>query len=326
MRSTFTDRDTPNLRWPILCCLLAVVVLSLTTPAELRLRSAVRDLARPGFAVRRWIDETSSRLNLRQWPWTPSPGLPTEALAARHTAASSADYEMTLELRRLRGELAIARHQFAQLERSMGPLTDVTATASTRVQRIAGRLLLPADDTTAPGGLVLAGGATAGIAAHQPVIEAVGGTFTAGSAHGVSSGAEVLAGAAVIGRTDQVGAWTSTVVPLTDTRFRAHVFIVRNTPNGPVFGEEGVLQGNGHGGCVVKYLPSTAAVAVGDHVYSHDRTGRLPQPLYYGQIERAVLNNAAPHWEVTVQPAADLTTTTVQVLVAPEVRVADAGT
>jgi hypothetical protein len=94
-------------------------------------------------------------------------------------------------------------------------------------------------------------------------------------------------------------------VPVTSPEFRAHVRIVHMTAEGPIFGDEGMIEGDGRGGCTVRYVPSTAAVAVGDHVYSHDVTGRVPQPLYYGQIERAVLRDGAPHWDIGVRPAAE---------------------
>lgn len=140
--------------------------------------------------------------------------------------------------------------------------------------------------------------ATGQLAVEPPIL-------TAGAETGTPGGAVVLAGAAVVGRIDEVGVWTSTLLPVTHPEFRAHVWIVRASADGPESGEQGILEGDGHGGCVVRYVPSTAAVAVGDHVYSYDPTGRMPQPLYYGRIDHAELPEGAPHWEIRVRPAAE---------------------
>ena len=70
-----------------------------------------------------------------------------------------------------------------------------------------------------------------------------------------------LAGAAVVGRTAEVGAWTSTLLPVTHRDFRAHVALIRETESGPVEGEEGILEGDGRGRCRMRYVPSTATVA-----------------------------------------------------------------
>jgi hypothetical protein len=209
-----------------------------------------------------------------------------------------------LELRRLRAEVADLKRSFAAFDASLGPITagDAASDPTAGVERIAARML-DAPSGTEPGGLIVAAGAVSGVTAARPVVAPV--AVSAGTRDGVPAGATVLAGAAVLGRTDEVGALTSTVLPVTSPAFRSHVWIVRVTDRGPAFGEEGVLEGDGRGGCVVKYVASTEAVAVGDHVYSHDPTGRIPQPLYYGRIDRAELRDGAPHWDIHLRPAAD---------------------
>lgn len=292
--------DRPSLRGPIACCLLAVAALSLGPKGEAAVRAAVRDVAKPGFLLAGGLESALGRIDPGRWPWTAG-GRPAE-VPVTHLAATEAVQEV--ELRRLRAELAILRHQLASIEASLGPIGRSEADSRSLVERIPARVLNTADASVGPGGLIVSSGAAAGVEPGQPAVSAV--VLAAGEAAGVSGDAAVLAGAVVVGRTDEVGEWASTVVPVTAPEFRAHVRLVRESADGPVLGEEGLLEGDGRGGCVVKYVPSTAAVTIGDHVYSHDPSGRIPQPLYFGRIESASLRDGAPHWEMRVRPAADL--------------------
>jgi cell shape-determining protein MreC len=293
--------DSPSLRGPVACCLLAVVALSLGPSAESAVRSAVRDAVRPGYLLANRLSAATDRFDIRRWPWTTS--LPREHDAVGQ-ATEPLDTADVLELRRLRAELADAKRALAAFDASLGPVrAGGSAGATHGVERIAARVL-DAQPGTAAGGLILAAGTAHGAAPGRPVVAPL--TLAAGEGDGVRAGATVLAGAAVLGRTDEVGAITATVLPVTAPEFRAHVWIVRAAEGGPTFGDDGVLEGDGRGGCVVKYVPSTAAVAVGDHVYSRDPTGRLPQPLYYGRVDRVQLRDGAPHWDIHVHPAGDV--------------------
>ncbi len=172
------------------------------------------------------------------------------------------------------------------------------------VKLIPTRVLLPESRFSQAGGIVLSAGATAGIDANRVAVEQV--VLNAGGGEGIPRCATVLAGATVVGKTAEIGVWTSTLLPVYDRQFRAHVRLVRQGTAGTVMGEQGVLEGDGNSGCLVKYVPSTAAVEIGDYVYSFDPTGRIPQPLYYGQVDRAELRPEAPHWAIHVRPAVDL--------------------
>jgi len=292
--------DPPSLRGPIVCCLLAVVALSLGPSGEAAVRAAVRDAARPGYRVAGVLRSCSARLDFDRWPWSerPDPAAVPSDLPANGIAQA--------ELRRLRAELATARRDLTAFDASLGPIARVAASsaASPSVERVVARILNASDPAVGPAGMVVDAGSKEGVESGQPAVGAV--TLAAGASAGVPGDALVLTGAAVVGKTDEVGAWTSTIVPVSDVAFRAHVRIVRETADGPAFGEEGLLEGDGRDGCVVKYVPSTAAVAAGDHVYSHDPSGRIPQPLYFGRIESASLREGAPHWEIRVRPAADI--------------------
>lgn len=307
--------DGPSLRGPILCCMLAVVALSLGPTGEAAVRSAIRDVARPGFLLAREITSCRSTLDLRRWPWSGGTPLPPAVRQDNQPGKAASE----VELRRLRAELAAARHDLGAFDASLGPVGRVQPSAGGRpaVERIEAQVLDASDAAVGPGGLIVGAGRMNGVEAGRPAIAV---SLDAGERAGVTADAAVLAGAAVLGRTDEVGTWTSTVVPVTAPEFRAHVRIVRETADGPVLGDEGVLEGDGRGGCVVKYIASTTAVSVGDHVYSHDPSGQIPQPLYFGRIETASLGDGAPHWEIRVRPAADFRTTAVVYVLCPKPR------
>jgi cell shape-determining protein MreC len=305
--------DGISLRGPIAGCVLAVVALSLGTSAESALRSLVRDIARPGYVLGTVVSRHLAGCDLQRWPWTAGDTTVRKQAPSDETVDRLA--KANRERRALRAELAAARRELVAYERSLGPERR-SSTSSDGVQRIPARVLRAADDTdgqTVAGGVLLGSGSENGIAPDQISVEPI--VLTAGTATATPEGAIVIAGAAVVGRTDEVGRWTSTLLPVTDAGFRAHVRLVRETESGPVAGDEGILEGDGRRGCLVRYVPSTSSVAVGDHVYSFDPTGRLSQPLYYGCVVAAELRDGAPHWTITVEPAADVASfTTIHVL------------
>ncbi|MGD9855791.1 MAG: rod shape-determining protein MreC [Planctomycetaceae bacterium] len=132
-----------------------------------------------------------------------------------------------------------------------------------------------------------------------------------GNDSGVRVDQPVFAGRCVVGKVGQVGRWTSTVVPVTDAAFRGRAQLVRTALQGLVLGAEGVLAGDGKGSCRLMHIPATEPVAVGDEVYTNHRLVDLPLPMYYGRVVTARLVEGAPHWEITVEPAATIETSRV---------------
>ncbi len=132
-----------------------------------------------------------------------------------------------------------------------------------------------------------------------------------GDDSGLHADEAVFAGRCVVGKVGQVGRWTSTVIPVTDVAFRGRGQLVRSAPQGLVLGPEGVISGNGERGCLLKHIPSTEPVAVGDEVYTSLRLTGLPVPMYYGKVVKATLPEGAPHWEIVVEPAETIEATRV---------------
>jgi cell shape-determining protein MreC len=269
--------------------------MSLGPGGESRVRSVIRDASLPGLLAGEQLRQWKSSLDLRRWPWTRDTA--GEACLLADAPRDDADL---IELQRLRYQLAEERAKLASLQTSLGPLAP---SPQGSIKRISARLLFPERSSCRAGGLIAAAGNAAGIESNAIAVEPV---IVSDGQNALPRRSTVLAGAAVVGKTEDVGAWTSTIVAINDLGFRAHVRLVRQHDSGTVMGEQGVLEGDGRDGCVVKYVPSTAAVEVGDHVYSCDPTGRIPQPLYYGQIVRAELRPGAPHWEIHVRPAVNL--------------------
>ena len=109
-----------------------------------------------------------------------------------------------------------------------------------------------------------------------------------------------------MGRISRVGRWTSTLQPLTDTRFRGLARLARPGDDRPVFSTRGMLEGTGDGFCRLTLVPATAAVAIGDVVYTDGRDQPDAWPMVYGTVVRAELPEDAPHWDIRIRPAINL--------------------
>ncbi len=136
-----------------------------------------------------------------------------------------------------------------------------------------------------------------------------------GEQAGVQPDMPVLAGRRVVGRIKQVAHWTSTLQLVTDPEYRGSAELIRESPQGPVYGAQGVIAGNGDGACRLEHIAATEPVSVGDFVYTIRRQHSLPEPVCYGRVMAAELAEGAAHWSITVQPlAGDEPLASVQVL------------
>lgn len=125
----------------------------------------------------------------------------------------------------------------------------------------------------------------------------------------------VFAGRCVVGKVQQVGRWTSSVLPVTDAEFRGRAQLMRRTSDGLVVGSEGIVAGDGTDACRLNFIAATDPVAVGDEVYTAVAGTPLPVPMYYGRVTSAQLATGAPYWDVVVKPVETMNTArSVQVL------------
>jgi cell shape-determining protein MreC len=145
-----------------------------------------------------------------------------------------------------------------------------------------------------------------GLSAESLVVEPGHTTLDVGRNRGLARGQPAYAGRRVAGRISRVGRWTSTLQPLTDTRFRGLARLARPGRDQPVFSTRGMLEGTGDGFCRLTLVPATAAVAIGDVVYTDGRDQPDAWPMVYGTVVQAELSDGAPHWDIRIRPAIDL--------------------
>ena len=112
-----------------------------------------------------------------------------------------------------------------------------------------------------------------------------------------------MLGRCVIGKVERVGRWTSTFQLVTDSRYRGRAQLIRETESGFVFEAQGILRGEGGPLCKLEGIQAEKSVRVNDAVFTADRDGVVPTPLYYGQVVDAVLGIDDREWTVHVKPA-----------------------
>jgi cell shape-determining protein MreC len=119
----------------------------------------------------------------------------------------------------------------------------------------------------------------------------------------ISTEDRLLLGRCVIGKVEHVGRWTSTFQLVTDAQYRGRAQLIRKTSDGLfVFEAQGILKGQGQELCKLEGIPAEKSVHVHDAVYTADRDGLLPVPLYYGEVVEAELNPEDREWTVLVKP------------------------
>lgn len=120
----------------------------------------------------------------------------------------------------------------------------------------------------------------------------------------VSVGDALLLGRCVIGKIQHVGRWTSTFQLVTDAQYTGRAQLIRESTDGLfVFEAQGILKGQGDALCKLEGIPAESSVRVGDAVYTAERDGVFPTPLYYGKVVEATLETDAREWTVFVSPA-----------------------
>ena len=152
-------------------------------------------------------------------------------------------------------------------------------------------------------GKLLDKGAADGVAESSLVLEDTNPMLDQGGDVGLKTGQPVYSGRCVVGRIARVGRWSSTFQLVTDHNYSGLAQLARTTTRGTVFGARGFLKGRDQPLCRLEEISHTEAVQVGDDVYTANRDGPFPYPMYYGQVVKAELKLGAPRWEIWVRPA-----------------------
>jgi rod shape-determining protein MreC len=282
----------------------AAGLMLLPRPQQAALRLIVGDLVKPGCLA---CNEIRQRASAWMVEWKAAP------------------VESDPEIRRLKQELEAATSLARQREVQLARLREEAAANSPPLfsqasapqqKRLAQPLLIEAGvlgdghATMWRKGLWLDQGKKAGLLEEAPILAGSQSLLDLGRDARLSAEDTVLLGRTVIGKVTAVGRWTSTMLLVTDADFRGRAQLVRATSDGFVFGAKGILKGQGEPLCRLEGVPATEMVDAEDSVYTADRDGLLPTPLYYGKVVEATLPDRAREWKIMVQPAerpADLT-------------------
>jgi len=259
-----------------------------------RIHASTADLFRPGQEIARQV----------------SLGL-ADALAATQTRAEKSRRR---ELERMRGQLAEERQRNAALKLQLVEAAEQQArqarlpSAIRSLPPLTSPALVPArilGDVLAERwrhGKLLDRGTAEGIQESDLVLKSADPLVDLGQDASLSPEDALLLGRCVIGKVERVGKWTSTVLMLTDARYRGRAQLVHEVQGGYVYGARGILEGQGTETCRLTGISSAEAVAVGDAVYTMPQEG-TPTPLYYGEVIEARLLESGTEWLVLVRPA-----------------------
>ena len=202
--------------------------------------------------------------------------------------------QLVIENARLRNELRTARSQSGAQTIVGRSLVNFVTTRAKVLSR-----------TGTPSRLremFLEAGQQAGLKRSDVVVEGHGMLVDQGSGSGVQADQPVISGLAVVGRVASVSRWVSVVQPVTDDEFSAAVQLVQQGSQSSNYAARGMLEGSGDGFCRIVGVPYTAAVAIGDEVFSADIDGIQGPRLYFGKVVKAEFS-AGGEWSISVQPA-----------------------
>jgi len=119
-----------------------------------------------------------------------------------------------------------------------------------------------------------------------------------GTAHGLRKDLPVITDQGVVGRIIETSWHVSRVLLLTDANSNIDALIQSNRV-------QGILQGADATGCVLKYIPKTEDIKVGDVVLSSGLALTFPKGLLLGVVTRADKKDSGLFQKIDVTPAAD---------------------
>jgi cell shape-determining protein MreC len=280
-----------------------------------RLRMVLRDAVAPGgralVLVRSWGDRSAlaAQAALRRASADAAGTAATPPLAASSIDGEQAQRQrLELRIARLHEELESARRERARL------LPVENAEPLVRARTVSARVIaIDRSAATALADRLIDAGATAGLATADLVLQAepedesqepaVEPLIDQGQNSGLEPDLPVMAEGLLIGRVRTPGRLTSTVQLLTDPEFRVGARLVRDTPDGPVFGAAGIFAGSGHEGGRLDLVPNGEPVAVGDRVYTEEQVAGETVCLFIGTVRSADVPPGAAHWLIEIAPA-----------------------
>lgn len=119
-----------------------------------------------------------------------------------------------------------------------------------------------------------------------------------GTAHGIRPGMPVLTDIGVGGRIIEASWHVSKVLLITDFNSNVDALVQRSRV-------QGILQGAGPEGCVLKYVPSSGDVQAGDEVITSGLVGIFPKGFLLGTVSRVEKEKTGLFQKIVVKPAVD---------------------
>ncbi|HID23134.1 MAG TPA: rod shape-determining protein MreC [Planctomycetaceae bacterium] len=311
----------------LVCCGVAVATWWAPPRVTEGLRAAVRDAVSPGARAVQRLKHKAAAIPLL---WSQAVGQ-TEQL--RRIQAERDRWR--IQAQRLAAQVAVLHERAGRLRRTgVAPIETRPSEPLILADLVEARILGPGTTRFLQQGVLIGAGRSAGSVDQALVLEPQP-AIDLGTDSRVAPGLPVYAGRCVVGRIEKAGRWVSVVQPITDKGYRGYAQLARST--GPritwasassggqpspapedfaplVFGARGILEGTGRGLCRLTLIGRTEPVQVGDLVFTAERDGAFPYPMFYGTVVKADLPAGQPHWEILVQPAVtigDLTTVSV---------------
>ena len=284
-----------------------------------RIESLVHDAALPGLQLLDRSQQWAMTLPETLEQWTATPAADSEADDTDPAPALQEQVNsLQQEIRRLQSQNAQLQTELDQARAASGSPFVAESAAPLFVPELLDARIVAVDDVSvaiqrASAQRVVDIGQTAGVvpadfvvSAEQTPQEPSRLLIDQGDDAELHPDQPVFAGRCVVGKIQQVGRWTSSVLPVTDLEYRGRAQLMRRTSEGLVVGPEGIIAGDGKDGCRLNFIAATQPVSVGDEVYTAAAGTPLPMPMYYGRVIAVSLAEGAPYWEIQVRPAETL--------------------
>jgi len=120
-----------------------------------------------------------------------------------------------------------------------------------------------------------------------------------GTSDGVRTGSPVLAAAGLVGRVVEASRNAAKVLLLIDYNSNIDALIMESRI-------QGIIQGNGPDGCLLKYVQSIEEVNAGDAVITSGLSGIFPKGLLIGRVSIAKSEGNSLFKKIIVAPAVDV--------------------
>jgi cell shape-determining protein MreC len=278
-------------------CILAVGLFFAPANMTAPLRRGLRDAVLPGQRLTRSVSMTAT-------DWFARLNKPLEEDRELAELRSKSDL-WQLRCRRLQIENALLNQRIERTNQQPSALHGAATGQPLIIPELLDASLLGAALSERwRSGRLLDRGTESGIGESDRVLSGTSILIDQGADAQLAPDQPVYSGRIVVGKVAEVGRWTSTLERVNDPGYRGTAQIIRRKEHGDVFGARGLLEGRGDPLCRLTRIPATEAVDRGDEVYTADRDGILPYPMYYGQIVHAELKPGAPYWDLLVRPAA----------------------